>query len=919
MGDFRALYGALSGKEEEAEETEPVEMTFTKSSEGPPRLPEIPTRQHYVLDRPGRSGTDIGTRSLSHEDSRLPSSSKHIPSPQILSPPSLQRLRVVSVIEGKDDWRVRTAPEDDAEPDNKKKDRWSQMLLDVTGLVHIASAASAALEAEPELEKEAAAAAEGVLTPPESVKGDETKKDGVEDEDEIPLSELRTILRSSPPPPATTVTPQTQVAPPTSPIRRHPSNPHSLLSRSGSGRAAAPTQAFSDTESGTSEDGQARRATFDSLQVVGRKGSQRIPTFDSQGRRIGVLDHGKFSTETTEGGAAGEGDKTPASPVSSPVLRNGSVRQSGATGATATGSISVRGNLLHLTEEGVDVLVMEMVSGRLHIVAGTLEKLLFRLADENIQDLDFVDTLIQCHSFFISSLDLMDNLIMRYNVRPPEEATGEEMEYYHKWRKPIQLKVLTVLTRWLQLHYESFETNPMLHERLEIFLSDVWMDGFRSESDRVRRVAAVQASKIHMKARSGPVLEAMVYRDEEEEGETDGGESTVAGSDGNALERLLTGRERSVSPAASSSSKKSKKARLERHSPRVSLLSLSLAFPSLSTSKSPSSSSSTRKLILPTSSAPPTTSTSLHYLKNISPSMVPDPASMTQIFLSCDAGVMARYMTVADQNAFAAIPMLDYLAKLAGSNVGGANGTGGGNGIERRLGARVDLFAERANAIRNWTSLEILSTRLPKPRRRVIEKFIHIARRCIDLHNFHTSLFIVSGLLSPPVQRLKKTWENIQPKDLAMLKEMETLLDPSGNMRNLRNAMSKAGVPSLPFFPIVMKDLTFLNDGNPGIRPPTLARTSSASSNSSGSLSPPLINFDKYRNLCGVIAKYTGPALESYEFSMVMQSALRGLPGGGEVGLWVAVVARLVEGRLKSSGEEGIMEKVKWEVEGEDL
>jgi hypothetical protein len=45
----------------------------------------------------------------------------------------------------------------------------------------------------------------------------------------------------------------------------------------------------------------------------------------------------------------------------------------------------VKGNLLHLSEDGNDVLIMEMLSGRLHIVAGTLEKLLFRLADESIQ------------------------------------------------------------------------------------------------------------------------------------------------------------------------------------------------------------------------------------------------------------------------------------------------------------------------------------------------------------------------------------------------------------------------------------------------------------------------------------------------------------------------------------------------------
>lgn len=41
--------------------------------------------------------------------------------------------------------------------------------------------------------------------------------------------------------------------------------------------------------------------------------------------------------------------------------------------------------VLHICESGADVLVMEMFAGHLQVVAGQLEKLIERLADENAQ------------------------------------------------------------------------------------------------------------------------------------------------------------------------------------------------------------------------------------------------------------------------------------------------------------------------------------------------------------------------------------------------------------------------------------------------------------------------------------------------------------------------------------------------------
>ncbi|KAI8846924.1 hypothetical protein BC829DRAFT_253563 [Chytridium lagenaria] len=324
--------------------------------------------------------------------------------------PPHQRLRVVSVIEGgKDDWRVRMAPDDDsdgrasdsehpppkqratgntAEGERKKKDRWSQMLIDVTQVSHEALEGICEKSAEEKLEGKGG---DMLATPPVSPvakKVMEPEHDDDDEDDSIPLSHLRDVLTG---PMSVTSSARLSSAsiPAQSPssILHHarksssmsiPADANFLFTHSRTSSAAsspatgAPisssikgspsfippnvqSTAFSDNESGNGSETDAAssargsRATFDSLQVVGRKGSQRIPTFDSQGRRIGVLDHGKFSTE-------------PSAIEAAPAMEDkGSVAMGKMGSNKASGSISVRGNLLHLNEEGVDVLVMEMV------------------------------------------------------------------------------------------------------------------------------------------------------------------------------------------------------------------------------------------------------------------------------------------------------------------------------------------------------------------------------------------------------------------------------------------------------------------------------------------------------------------------------------------------------------------------------
>ncbi|KAI9364478.1 ras guanine nucleotide exchange factor domain-containing protein [Zopfochytrium polystomum] len=572
---------------------------------------------------------------------------------------------------------------------------------------------------------------------------------------------------------------------------------------------------------------------FASLRTVERRGSQRIPTFDSSGRRIGVLDRGKFTSDTSATDFDG----------------NLSGRR-----------ITIRGNLLHMVEDGFDVLVMEMVSGRLQIIAGTVEKLVQRLADEAFQDLELVDCMIQMHSFFIPAVQLLQNLIARFHVRAPENPNEEEKEYFQKWKRPIQLKVLTVLTRWVRLLPEDFENDSHLREMLEVFLSEIWSSGYRTEADRVRRVATSQLCAISLRLRSCTLLAGL---------------SDMTNSDF-----------------------------FRRKYYRASLAFIPV--PDVSLVEPPQ-------------------------LQDSSPCLL------------FDARDVARYLTMVDQAVFCTISVFDYLTKLSGSNCTAKHYSERDEPL-----SRIDMFAQRSNMIRNWVALEICSTRSHNHRRRLVEKFIHVAKYCREMNNFHTCLLIVSGLLSPSVQRLRKTWEDMNAKDLSVLQSLEKYLDPSGNMRSYRRAYAAARPPSIPFFPVVMKDITFLNDGNPGTRIPdassicepaqatansevggigvearslsvdSLSNHISSAQETSPGENPPsvypdaptlssnapsipfsptndspviLINFDKYRSIVQLLARYMTAASQPYEFAPLIQPLLRGLPvyggsahGAGTVG-----------------------------------
>jgi len=176
----------------------------------------------------------------------------------------------------------------------------------------------------------------------------------------------------------------------------------------------------------------------------------------------------------------------------------------------------------------------------------------------------------------------------------------------------------------------------------------------------------------------------------------------------------------------------------------------------------------------------------------------------------------------------------------------------------------IDLMTKRSNLIRNWVAMEICSVQNIKTRKYLIRKFIEIAKYCRELNNFHSALFIVSGLLSPPVQRLKQTWELLNNKEMSTLNNLEKLLSPVSNMKYYRKAIALAKGPVVPFFPIIMKDFRFIIDGNPTFK--TLP---------SG---VELVNFERYKIMNKILKTIKKYSNEKYPFTAAYLPVIQRLP-----------------------------------------
>ncbi|XP_072507000.1 rap guanine nucleotide exchange factor 5 isoform X2 [Notamacropus eugenii] len=126
----------------------------------------------------------------------------------------------------------------------------------------------------------------------------------------------------------------------------------------------------------------------------------------------------------------------------------------------------------------------------------------------------------------------------------------------------------------------------------------------------------------------------------------------------------------------------------------------------------------------------------------------------------------------------------------------------------------LSLLLQRCNEVQLWVATEILLCSHLCKRVQLVKKFIKIAAHCKAQRNLNSFFAIVMGLNTASVSRLSQTWEKIPGKFKKLFSELESLTDPSLNHKAYRDAFKKMKPPKIPFMPLLLKDVTFIHEGN---------------------------------------------------------------------------------------------------------
>ncbi|XP_004365044.1 hypothetical protein CAOG_00173 [Capsaspora owczarzaki ATCC 30864] len=395
--------------------------------------------------------------------------------------------------------------------------------------------------------------------------------------------------------------------------------------------------------------------------------------------------------------------------------------------AAATQDPNVR--TVYVYENGKQVMVLQSTEGSVlapTVLAGLPTNLVERLADENELEPGYVDVVLLTYRQYMEPMDLFDMLVGRFNILPEENPTAEDMQYYQKWKRPIQTKVLKVLLEWTQHHWPDFKDNTRLYQALHDFVPEI----------------------LH----SGYTIAYKYIKDTLDKNDADW-EKTLA-----SAEALNTERKVKV---------------------------------------------------------------------------------LDSIVTQLEAKDLAEQMTLFDSGLYQNIHPLEFVHQLWTPK----------DRERTQYAPFLSNFILRFDTESFWVASEIVyGGRDAKSQADLIAKFIMVAKHCLALNNFYSVFSVMGGLHFPVIRKLKAAWDLLPAAVIKAKERIEQIMNPSRNMRAYREAIAniKPNEPVLPFLPVYLKDLVFINDGNPR-------------------LVNEMVNFDKLRMISKIIYKMYDYGRDQYK------------------------------------------------------
>uniref|UniRef100_H2Z6D1 Rap guanine nucleotide exchange factor 4 n=1 Tax=Ciona savignyi TaxID=51511 RepID=H2Z6D1_CIOSA len=128
--------------------------------------------------------------------------------------------------------------------------------------------------------------------------------------------------------------------------------------------------------------------------------------------------------------------------------------------------------------------------------------------------------------------------------------------------------------------------------------------------------------------------------------------------------------------------------------------------------------------------------------------------------------------------------------------------------------SNLNVMARRFNQLAYWPPTEICLCANINKRVQLLRKFIKWDTYLKMYHDMFGFMAVMIGIGNQAVSRLHDTWDKLPSKYRKMVQGFEGILDPSRNHRNYRLFVASTESTRIPYFPLIMKDLTFMQEGN---------------------------------------------------------------------------------------------------------
>jgi len=127
----------------------------------------------------------------------------------------------------------------------------------------------------------------------------------------------------------------------------------------------------------------------------------------------------------------------------------------------------------------------------------------------------------------------------------------------------------------------------------------------------------------------------------------------------------------------------------------------------------------------------------------------------------------------------------------------------------------IRLLTDRFNMIAAWVGCMVVNHVRLADRAKELARCIMLAQNLTELKDYFGAMAIMAGLNGSSVNRLYKTWEKLEGDEYAAYSTMKETYSSTGNYKNYRAVLSKTKPPSTPYIGLFLKDLVFIEDGNP--------------------------------------------------------------------------------------------------------